>query len=482
MQVKYSDQWTAEARLVTCFEGEQPETEGLPVDIAQSLQDLVVNNRFKPDFGATLTLLVPKSQAPSFVILMGLGKADDFNAEKVRKLAGKAFKEARKCKAQSLDIGSQPLAGKLSPEELGRALTEGAMLAAYKFDKYRSERKENPVELINIRGDAGLIPGINEGLALAEAVNLARRLTDEPGNVMSPTRLAEEAEATGAKYGFNVQIRDEAGIRALGMEAFLAVAHASDNPPRLIVMRYMGDPDRAEILGLVGKGLTFDSGGLSLKPPQSMNGMNGDMAGAAAVIGAMAAIAGQGLKVNVVGVIAACENMVSGKSYRVNDIVGSMAGKSIEVLNTDAEGRLTLADAVYYTVAEEKATKVLDIATLTGVPLGKVTTAVLSTDGEFFNALAKAAESAGERIWLLPSDDDLKELIKSDLADLRNTSKEGASTITGGLFIGAFAEDKPWLHLDIGSTSWRSSESDYHPKGATGVGVRTMYHLAKAAK
>jgi len=266
------------------------------------------------------------------------------------------------------------------------------------------------------------------------------------------------------------------------MEAFLMVGKASDSPPRLIVMYHSGNPDSNEVLALVGKGLTYDCGGLSIKTGQGMVGMKGDMAGAAAVIGAMAAISQLKIKANVVGIIAACENMISGKAYKPGDIIGSMAGKSIEVLNTDAEGRITLADAVYYAVAKERATKVLDIATLTGaaiVSLGNVATAVLATDEEFYGKLEQASDLAGEKIWRLPHDEEYKELIKSDVADLRNTSTGGAGTITGGLFVGAFVEKTPWLHLDIAGTAWTSKEGDYHPKGATGVGVRTMFHLAR---
>lgn len=482
MEVKLTNQPTAPVRLITCFEGEQPYSGDLPETIVQTLGELVAEGTFSPEFGATLVFSPGQKEAPKHILLLGLGPAADFNAEKARKLAGKALREAKKLKPRSLDIESGGLAGRIPAPELGRALAEGALLAAYKFDKYLSERKDDPLGVVNILGREDLAPGIEEGCILAEATNLARRLTDEPANVMTPARLAAEAEEVGAKYGFAVQVRDEAGIRALGMEAFLAVARASDNPPRLIVMRYRGNPDSKEVLALVGKGLTFDSGGLSLKPSQSMDGMKGDMAGAAAVIGAMTAIAQLQVKTNVVGVIAACENMVSGRSYKLGDILGSMAGKSIEVLNTDAEGRLTLADAVYYAAVKEEATQILDIATLTGaavVTFGKVDTAVLANDDAFYARLQKAAGLAGERVWRLPQDDEYKELIKSDLADLRNTSKDGAGTITGGLFVGAFTEGKPWLHLDIAGTAWRTSEGDYHPKGATGAGVRTMFHLAR---
>lgn len=482
MDVKLTDRAEAPVRLVTCFEGEQPHTDGLPDLLAEKIRDLVAEEIFSTKFGAAMALATCQTLPLRHLLLIGLGKKAEFTPEKARRLAGRAYKEAQKLKTPCFDIDSGGLGTDIKPRELGRALAEGAILAGYKFDKYLSESKASPLETVNIIGEAAMGEGIDEGLALAEATNLARRLVDEPANFMTPAQLAREAEETGAKYGFAVQVRDSAAIKALGMGAFLAVAGASDNPPRLIVMRHMGNPESQEILALVGKGITFDSGGLSLKPSNSMNGMHGDMAGSAAVIGAMAAIAKRQLKANVVGVVAACENMVSGRSYKLNDIIGSMAGKTIEVLNTDAEGRLTLADAVYYAVATEKATRVLDIATLTGAALvtfGSIDTAVLSNDEDFYKQLQKATAQSGERIWRLPEDEEYRALIKSELADLRNTSKSGAGTITGGLFVGAFNDDKPWLHLDIAGTAWRTSEGDYHPKGATGVGVRTMYHLAK---
>lgn len=482
MDVRLGNGAAAPVRLITCFDDGQPCTGGLPEPLSQLIREAAKSEAFSTRFGTSLVLTPGQKEAPRHIVLMGLGKASEFTAEKARKVAGKAYKEAKKLKSPGLAIDCGGFKGKIDSLELGRALAEGVSLAAYKFDKYITDSKENPVKEVHIHGEeSGISQGISEGLALAEATNLARRLTDEPANVMTPAHLAREAEEAGEKYGFEVQVRDEAGIRALGMEAFLAVSRASENPPRLIVMRYLGAPDNDDLLALVGKGLTYDSGGLSLKPRDSMNGMKGDMAGGASVIGAMAAIACLKVKANVVGIVAACENMVSGKAYKVNDIVGSMAGKSIEVLNTDAEGRLTLADAVFYAVSAEKATRVLDIATLTGAALvtfGKITTAVLANDDAFYAKLQKASELAGERIWRLPQDEEFKELIKSDLADLRNTSQGGAGTITGGLFVGAFVQDKPWLHLDIAGTSWLSSEGDYHPKGATGVGVRTMFHLA----
>jgi len=267
------------------------------------------------------------------------------------------------------------------------------------------------------------------------------------------------------------------------MEAFLSVAKGSENGPRLIVMRYFGDESKKDdVLGLVGKGLTYDSGGYSIKPTSSMDTMKSDMGGASSVIGAISAIAKKKLKINVVGVIAACENMISGAAYKPGDIIGSMAGKYIEVLNTDAEGRLTLIDAVHYIIEKEKVNKVIDVATLTGaalVALGLTTTAVVSNNDEFYKKLENASFKADEKVWRLPAFEEYKKLIKSDIADLKNIGGRYAGTITAGLFIGEFVQNKPWLHLDIAGTAWSEKEAGYYSKGGTGVGVRTLYYLAK---
>lgn len=483
MEIKLTTQGSAPARLVTCFEDHQPVTGSLDANLARSIQDMVEDEVLSTKFGAVQVITLGRGEGPRHIIFAGLGKAEDFTPERARRIAGRAIKQAQKLKVPQLDLEISGFGTRIDPLDLARAIAEGAMLASYKFDKFKSERKENPLKQVNLLGDGDAAAlGLAEGLILAEATNLARGLVDEPSNLMTPAKLADEAERIGSECGFEVTIRDEAGIRALGMEAFLMVGQGSDNPPRLIVMKYRGNPNSTEVLGLVGKGLTYDSGGLSLKPRQSMEGMKGDMAGAAAVIGAMAAISKLKVKVNLVGVIAACENMVSGRAYKVDDIIGSMSGQTIEIFSTDAEGRLTLADAVYYAVTKEKATRVLDIATLTGaaiVALGNLTTPVLANNDQFYAQLQQAADLAGEKIWRLPHDEEYKELIKSEVADLRNTSRGGAGTITAGLFVGAFVEKRPWLHLDIAGTAWTAKEGDYHPKGATGAGVRTICHLAK---
>ncbi|MGL4875060.1 MAG: leucyl aminopeptidase, partial [Clostridium sp.] len=288
----------------------------------------------------------------------------------------------------------------------------------------------------------------------------------------------------GKDYGFEVEVFEKDKIEEFGMEAFLAVAKGSKKKPRLIVMRYFGDANnREKTIGLVGKGLTFDTGGYSLKPSASMDTMKSDMGGAAAVAGAMALIAKRKLKVNVISVIAACENAISGNAYKPGDIIGSMKGTTIEVLNTDAEGRLTLVDAVTYIQEKENVKEVIDLATLTGaalVALGDTTSAILSNNDEFFKELEEASLRTGEKLWRLPTFDEYRELIKSDIADLKNIGGRYAGTITAGLFIEKFInEGNSWIHMDIAGTAWTDSPKPYKAKGGTGIPVNTLYEMVK---
>jgi leucyl aminopeptidase len=367
-------------------------------------------------------------------------------------------------------------------------MVEGLRFGDYKFDKYKTDKKEQADLDICISGvSADKLEDteeyIKEANNIAHATIIARNLVNEPANVLYPETLAEEVVDYGKQFGFEVEVLDEIEIDELKMDAFLSVAEGSNKSPRLIVMRYFGnEANKPEVLGFVGKGLTYDSGGYSLKPNDGMVTMKCDMGGAAAVIGAMSAIANQKLKINVVAVVAACENMISGGAYKPGDIIGSMAGKTIEVLNTDAEGRLTLVDAVHYIIEKEKASKVIDVATLTGaalVALGTTTTAVVTNNDEFYKELETASGKSGEKVWQLPSFEDYKKMLKSDIADLKNIGGRFAGTITAGLFIGEFVQGRPWLHLDIAGTAWTDADKDYYSKGGTGAGVRTLYYLAK---
>lgn len=421
-------------------------------------------------------------------MFLGLGKQEELNSETIRLSLGKALRKINEIKEEEITLNLFK-SDKVCVKRMVKSIVEAALLTEYSFQKYLSKKKEfhlNKLNLINFNNeidfeDAKL--AIEEAEILASTTILARDLVNEPANILGPNELAKAAEKAGEEYGFEVEVLKEDAIEDLHMDAFLAVAKGSKKSPRLIVMRYFGDKDSEEILGFVGKGLTYDSGGYSIKPTDGMVTMKSDMGGSAAVIGAISAIAKSKLKINVVAVVAACENLISGKAYKPGDIINSMGNKTIEVLNTDAEGRLTLVDAVYYAIHKEKVTKVIDIATLTGavlVALGKDVTGLVTNNNEFLESLKKASNMSGEKVWELPNFPEYKKLIKSDIADLKNIGGRWAGTITAGLFIGEFVGDTPWVHMDIAGTAWKDSEESYFTKGGTGVGVRTLYYLAKS--
>jgi leucyl aminopeptidase len=451
-------------------------------EVSELFSRLKAREQFKGEHGEIFSSVSGAQDA----VFVGLGKEAEINGEKIRIALAKALKKARELKAKKIFV-ELITTDKLCSGTVTKAMVEGLSFAEYKFDKYKTDKKEKTAIEISISAAADKIEAaeeyINEAKVIVETTLLARDLVNEPANVLYPETLAEAAVEYGKTYGFEVEVLDEIQIDELKMDAFLSVAEGSVNPPRFIIMRYFGDEENKEdILGLVGKGLTYDSGGYSLKPTDSMVTMKCDMGGAAAVIGAMSAIAKTKLKINVVAVVAACENMISGGAYKPGDIIGSMAGKTIEIMNTDAEGRLTLVDAVHYIIEKEKALKVIDLATLTGaalVALGVTTTAVVTNNEEFYGELQRASEKSGEKVWQLPGFEDYKKLIRSDVADLKNTGGRFAGTITAGLFIGEFVQNKPWLHLDIAGTAWTDSEKDYYSKGGTGTGVRILYYLAK---
>ncbi len=424
-------------------------------------------------------------------VYVGLGKKEELTPEKIRFAVAKAIKEVKKLNKEKTTIRFIDI-DTINTEEVTKAIFEGAVLASYEFNNYKKVAEDsksiNEIRIASVAEEkvADAEKAKDEVIALLEGTLAARDLVNEPANVMTPALLAERARVMGEEAGFQVEIKDKNEIEALGMKAFLEVAKGSVNEPKLIVMRYFGDEEnKAEVTGLVGKGLTFDTGGYSLKPNDGMVNKKSDMGGAAAVIGAMNAIAKNKLKANVVAVVAACENVIAGNSYKPGDIIGSMAGKTIEVLNTDAEGRLTLADAVYYAVEKEGVNRIVDLATLTGaalVALGDVTTAVIGNDDSFYQELKAASELAGEKVWQLPAFPEYKEQIKSSIADLKNTGGRFAGTITAGLFIGEFVKETPWLHLDIAGTAWANSDKSYITKGGTGNSVRTLYYLIKNQK
>lgn len=457
--------------------------------ISEMVKDLMEEGVFSGKDGEIQSFRLTGGEKPKCVILVGLGRKE-LTLERARRASAKMIRECRKLKSvivclYSLDL---KLGENLCVKDAARAVAEGAVLADYSFEIYKSDKKGSTIKEILLVNDnketsESLKSGLEEGRLLAEAANMARDMVNEPANTLTPAELGKRALEAGKESGFEVEVLDEDRICELGMRAFYEVAKGSQNPPRLIVMRYFGnEKNKDDIVALVGKGLTYDSGGYALKTLEGMVNMKSDMAGSAAVIGAMKAIAAMKLGVNVVGIVAACENMVSGGAYKNGDVIGSMSGKTIEIKSTDAEGRLTLADAVYYAAEKEGAAKIVDIATLTGaalVALGTTTTAVIANDDEFYGRLERAAERTGEKIWRLPGFEEYRELIKSDIADLKNSGGRFGGTITGGLFVGEFVQGKPWIHMDIAGTSGSDKDNDYICKGATGVGVRTLYELVK---
>lgn len=331
-------------------------------------------------------------------------------------------------------------------------------------------------------GDGWTDETLTQAVHLAERILQARNLVNRPANLLTPRRFGEAMAAMADGLPIEAQIYDRAELEKYGLNAFLAVGTSSGNDPCLTVLRYTGAPESKERIGFVGKGVTCDTGGYCLKPGKSMEGVKGDMAGGAATAAAICALAANGVKVNVTAVIPACENRISNLSLLPGDLITSFSGKTIEVLNTDAEGRLILCDALTWAIRKEQATRLVDAATLTGAiyaMLGHVAAGVMTNDDDWFAALEAAAAHSGERFWRIPTFPEYETLIDSDLADVRNTTKDGCGAIAAGLFLKRFTEDVPWLHLDIaGSADCKKPVWQHQVPGATGTAVSTLYHLA----
>lgn len=415
------------------------------------------------------------------LVLLGIGKRKEADAEKIRRAIGSAVKFLNRigCKQATIALDTFSLDG-ISAENLGRAITEGSLLASYKYQLKGGNGEAPTLEVLEIastnrRVAMDVKKGVQLGYILAMATNFARDLVNAPASEMTPIALSEQAKAIAEKRNLRWEIYDENWIEKVGMGALRAVSLGSDQPPRFIVLRYEGEAN-APTIGLIGKGITFDSGGLCLKTAEGMLEMKGDMAGAAAVIAAMDAIAQLKPKVNVLACVPATENMPSGKAFKPGDILKTFAGKTVEVVNTDAEGRLILADAIAY-AKQQGASLILDAATLTGaaiIALGPFCTGAFGNDENLVREVIEAGKQAGEPIWAMPMFEDYRELLKSEVADIKNTGGRPGGAITAAWFIGEFAGETPWVHLDIAPTFWSERESYYFVKGATGVMVRTF--------
>lgn len=414
------------------------------------------------------------------ILAVELGEAEKLTAEQVRVAAAKAAKTLRDLGAESVVLDGAAVVKALGPQGAA-AIAQGVELALYRPESWKESENHDPVFYLDAPAECE--DALKEADALTRAICLARDLVNCPANKLTPSDMAARMVKEAQALGIETEVLDEDQARALGMDAFLTVGSSANHPARLIVLRYKGGKEGDAPIALVGKGVTCDTGGYCLKPASSMKGIKGDMAGAAAVCGALLALAANHVKVNATVVIPSVENRIAPDSYIPGDVIGSMSGKTIEIGNTDAEGRLILADAVTYAIQKEHAAKVVDIATLTGAVVsmfGFTTAGFLTNDEDFCAAFQGAYDRSGEQYWRLPAFPEYRKMIESPIADVSNVSSDGCGTITAGLFIGSFVEERPWIHLDIAGTAWVDSpRRDYQTVGATGAGVTTLYELCK---
>ena len=425
------------------------------------------------------------------VLWIGLGKKSDWNLERTRQVMGKVSVFLQE---QGIQNFSTPLLGASIEKDdvmaISQAMTEGILLGLYQFNVYHTEKKaaQKKIREVTFLEDLHLSKvrtGVHKGKIIAEATNFARDLGNHPSNVVTPLRLAEEAGLIAKTDGLRCQVFNQKQMEKMGMGAILGVSKGSVEPPRFITLEYNKENQKRAPIVIVGKSVTFDTGGISLKPSDRMEQMKGDMSGGAAVLGTMRAVAQLKLSVHVIGILPAAENMPSGQAIKPGDILKSYSGKTIEVINTDAEGRLCLADALTYGT-QLKPRAMIDLATLTGacvVALGQHAIGAMSRHPKLLEKIKNAGEQSGERVWELPLWEEYEEQIKSDMADLKNVGGRGAGTITAGLFLHRFVGKTPWVHLDIAGTAWIESGGAYCPKGSTGVGVRLLVdYLTQAAE
>ena len=431
----------------------------------------------------TTLLYAPAKVKAKRLLLLGGGKAKSFSAYELRRIAGAAV---RALKSRSIRRFAFVMPdSNINGEEAVQAVVEGAFIGNFDPDTYKSDRKDQKIDELTVvaRGDQALAQrAIENGRIIGESQNFTRQLVNEPSNRMTPTVLAENAKKMCAEVGLKCEVYGADKIKELKMGAFWSFAQGSDEPPALIIMRYepAGAPEKP-VLGLVGKGITFDTGGISIKPADGMEKMKYDMAGGAAMIGAMRAIALLKPRLKVIGIVCATENMPSGKAQKPGDVQIAMSGKSIEIINTDAEGRLVLADGLYY-ARQLGCTHLIDAATLTGacvVALGYVNAGVFANDDKMFDRFQKALDKAGEKMWRLPLDEEYKESIRSNIADIVNSGGRWGGAVTAAMFLKEFAEETPWLHLDIAGTAWMEDNKPWIAKGPSGIAVRSLVEFAK---
>jgi len=478
-----------DAIIVPFFKGmERPKGDIATIDKALdgAISQLINQGEIKGKLNE-ITIIHSLSKLPAArVVIAGLGKQQELSQDKVRGVIAEVCRLLRQKDVSSIATTAQGagIAG-TTPEGAAQTITEGALLGIYSFRRHITKEAEygEIKQLLIVSGDDSKVPaleqGCHQGRVMAEATNLARDMVNEPANHMTPSQMAETAKRLAETYGLELTVLEREQMQELGMGALLGVAQGSRQPPKFMVLHYRGG-DSGEIdVALLGKGITFDSGGISIKPSAKMDEMKGDMAGGAAVMAAISAIAQLKPKINVMAVIPATENLPSENALKPGDILTAMSGKTIEIISTDAEGRLALADALGY-VRKFGAKFMIDVATLTGacvIALGKVCTGAFGNNQELVDKVIAAGAEAGELIWQMPMYDQYKEQNKSNVADIKNVGGRDAGAITAAQFLSEFAGDTPWVHLDIAGTNMTDKEKNYLIKGATGVPVRTLVNL-----
>ena len=465
---------------------------GLPESTRALVSDVLARGEFDGKWKKSL-LFRPAAGGPyRWLLLVGLGEQAELSLDRLRQACGIAARAAREARASDVRMPLiVPDGTAFSARSLAQAHAEGFLLSLYQFLEYKTDEDANKhrisrIELVPTNGASTrtLNAGVHEGTVISECACFARDLAAYPGNVATPTMLASRARAIARSSPLmKVKVFGEAQIKRLGMGALAAVAQGSAQPPRFIVLEYRGDGKKSNFIALVGKGITFDSGGISLKPSKGLEEMKYDMSGGGAVLGVMRALPRLRIKRNVVGIIPATENLPGGTALKPGDILSTYAAKTIEVVNTDAEGRLILADALAYAVRTYRPEAVVDLATLTGscvVGLGQHVSGLVSNAPELVEKLKRAGDITGERVWELPLFDEDREQIKSDIADMKNVGGRWGGAITAAALLEKFVDDTPWAHLDIAGTAYNDKDQPYVPKGPSGVGVRLIVQLLRA--
>ena len=455
--------------------------------LRKAADDLVANKEVTGKSFETVLLHKPAGLKAKRILFVGGGKAKNFSSVELRKVAGAAARFLKGKNILSFTLAAPDLTkAQDGPAEAVKAIVEGAIAADFDPDYYRSDRKNQKIQqltvIVSSRSDTkSLERAVEVGAIIGESQNFARDLVNEPGNRMTPVIMADRAKKMADEVGLKCEIYGPDKIKELKMGAFWSVAQGSDEEPRLIVMTYEPKDSKSDkVLGLVGKGITFDTGGISIKPADNMEKMKSDMAGGASMIATMRAIALLKPKTKIISIVCASENMPSGKAQKPGDVQFAMNGKSIEIINTDAEGRLVLADGLHY-ARQLGATHLIDAATLTGacvVALGYVNAGVFCNDEDFYNAFAESMKQSGEKMWRLPVDAEYQELIKSDIADIKNTGGRWGGAITAAMFLKEFVEETPWIHLDIAGTAWIENSKPWIATGPSGLPVRTLIEFA----